>query len=179
MDQVSHKRCTKCGKVKPLDEFYRDRAWYRGACKVCMRKRTAARHREVRGESVREFSAAYKAIHLYLVAHFPKAGICEECGETTKTQYALIHGRPYSRDLQDYRELCSRCHGQYDHGGERCYAAKLTLAQVMEIRRRYTPDGGPHSRRALAAEFGVHPNTITNAVTGRNWAASADPEVEP
>jgi hypothetical protein len=58
--------------------------------------------------------AGYRAIHIYLNAHFPKTGTCEECGVSGKTDYALIKGRAYSRDRADYRELCKRCHNRYD-----------------------------------------------------------------
>ena len=61
--------------------------------------------------------ASYRAIHTYLSKHFPKSGICEECGEAKPTDYALIKGREYSRDRTDYRELCRRCHVFYDETG--------------------------------------------------------------
>ncbi len=64
--------------------------------------------------------ASYGAIHAYLRKHFPKAGICEECGQAKRTDYALIKGREYSRNREDYRELCERCHIRYDDiGGSR------------------------------------------------------------
>lgn len=39
----SMKRCTKCGKLKPLSEFYRDsyqKSGYRPSCKICSKKQT-------------------------------------------------------------------------------------------------------------------------------------------
>jgi hypothetical protein len=57
----------------------------------------------------------YRAVHTYLQKHFPKTGVCDECGETRKTDYALIKGRQYSRERADYRELCKRCHNEYDN----------------------------------------------------------------
>ena len=62
--------------------------------------------------------ASYGAIHTYLRKHFPKTGTCDECGTTGKrTEYALIKGREYSRDREDYRELCKLCHNRYDETG--------------------------------------------------------------
>jgi hypothetical protein len=58
--------------------------------------------------------AGYEAIHIYLNDHFPKVGICDECKHPRRTHYALITGRSYSRNRDDYRELCSPCHGRYD-----------------------------------------------------------------
>jgi hypothetical protein len=71
--------------------------------------------------------ASYRAIHTYLSKHFPKSGICEECGEVKPTDYALIHGREYSRDRADYRELCRRCHVFYDETGYCSYWKKQGL----------------------------------------------------
>jgi hypothetical protein len=68
---------------------------------------------KLRGEGV----ASYGAIHLYLRNHFPKSGVCDECGRTVRTDYALIKGRAYSRNREDYRELCRRCHVLYDDLG--------------------------------------------------------------
>lgn len=182
MEELSHKTCTACGEVKPLSEFYAHptgRGGLRPNCKACVRARSARRHAAYRAAHPRsdpEPSMAYKAIHLYLNAHFPKAGACDECGAQGRTHYALIHGREYSRNREDYRELCSPCHGQYDAGGERSSSVKLTADQVAEIRRRYTPSSGgggkglhPNSAESLAREFGVHRNTVANIVSGRSW----------
>ena len=63
---------------------------------------------------------SYNALHTYLRKHFPKSGICDECGEAKRTEYALIKGSEYSRNREDYRELCKLCHNRYDEiGGSR------------------------------------------------------------
>lgn len=59
--------------------------------------------------------------------------------------------------------------------GEAHHAAKLTTAQVAEIRRRYVrrrPGGVPPgcSQRELAAEFGVNPTAISRVVSGTRRA---------
>lgn len=50
---------------------------------------------------------------------------------------------------------------------ERNGRAKLTEDQVAAIRERYAAGGTSH--RALAAEYGVHHETIRAALTGRTW----------
>ena len=126
--------------------------------------------------------ASYSAIHHFLIRNFPKAKICDQCREPAKTQYAVIHGRPYSRKREDYRELCPTCHAKYDQGGERNPQARLTEIQVQEIRRRYRPQEGGRPRgippgpregssKALAAEFGVSHTTILRIVRGIKWSA--------
>jgi hypothetical protein len=49
--------------------------------------------------------------------------------------------------------------------GERAGAAKLTEAQVQEIRRRFVKG----TATALGAEFGVAHSTILRIISGRNW----------
>ena len=59
--------------------------------------------------------ASMSAVHHALARAKPKTGVCDECGEEAATQYAFDHrlGK-HTRDPDDYRELCSRCHGAYD-----------------------------------------------------------------
>lgn len=60
--------------------------------------------------------ASESAIHKWLNAHYPKTGICEECGDFgRRTHYAFKrHPEPYTRSRNDYRELCSSCHRRFD-----------------------------------------------------------------
>ncbi len=51
--------------------------------------------------------------------------------------------------------------------GENCWKAKLTAAQVLEIRARYKTPGW--SRRTLAAKYGVSMPTIKAICNRRNW----------
>jgi DNA-binding XRE family transcriptional regulator len=109
---------------------------------------------------------SYVTVHKYLACRYPKTGVCENCQKARVTEFALRHGRVLSRERADYLELCCSCHRHYD-GGENHYRAKLTWAQVREIRRRYV--AGSTSQRKLAAEFGVARTTIGAVVSGRTW----------
>jgi len=116
-------------------------------------------------------AAGYHALHDYLGKHFPKAGVCDECDMTAKTQYAVIHGRKYSRKRDDYRELCASCHAAYDYDlrhkpGEKNGCAKLTEDDVREIRRRYA---GGETQAALGREYGVGQTTISWIVNRKHW----------
>ena len=54
-------------------------------------------------------------LHQYVKRHFPKAGVCEACGEQSKTDYAFLrHPEPYTRSRSDYSELCRSCHMRHD-----------------------------------------------------------------
>jgi len=50
--------------------------------------------------------------------------------------------------------------------GESHGSAKLTEEKVVEIRRRHSEG---EAVKALAAEFGVNPSTVSNIVARRIW----------
>jgi hypothetical protein len=54
--------------------------------------------------------------------------------------------------------------------GEKNGAAKLTAAQVTEIRERYIPGSRTVGSRALAREYGVSDRQIGRIVDGSKWA---------
>lgn len=57
--------------------------------------------------------------------------------------------------------------------GERSPHAKLSFAQVQEIRKRYA--GGSVTQVVLAEEYGVTYRTVGRAVRGRSWKSSERP----
>lgn len=61
--------------------------------------------------------------------------------------------------------------------GERCSYAKLTDAQVAEIRARYAQGG--ISQRQLGELYGVSRSTICNIVMNTAWKHVAGPDDEP
>ena len=76
-------------------------------------------------------AAGVGALHTYVRKYFPKSGVCEECGKrTSRTEYALIKGRQYSRDRSDYRELCKLCHNRYDEISDKRWRGVVTARQV-------------------------------------------------
>ena len=55
------------------------------------------------------------AAHKWLAQHYPKTGVCEECGWPEETQWAYLHHpAPYTLARGDYRELCRSCHAAFD-----------------------------------------------------------------
>jgi hypothetical protein len=53
---------------------------------------------------------SYMAVHQWLRRNFKKSGKCSSCGRVdVKTQWANKSGK-YLRDIQDYIELCRKCH---------------------------------------------------------------------
>ena len=48
----------------------------------------------------------------------------------------LINGRPYSRNREDYRELCHGCHMRYDHKG-RIHTPEARARMSAGLKRRW------------------------------------------
>jgi hypothetical protein len=132
-----------------------------------------ARHHDWKGDA-----AGYMGLHTWLGRHYPKTGICEECGKPSKrTEYALTHGREHSRNRDDYRELCTRCHVLYDRGGVKLCPAtiakigKLTEDAVREIRHQRRQGA---SLKSLAEIYGVSRPAISEAANGKTWTHVRD-----
>ncbi len=56
---------------------------------------------------------AYKALHKRIGRKFKKTGVCEKCNQTKKTQWANKENK-YLEVREDWMELCSLCHVNYD-----------------------------------------------------------------
>jgi hypothetical protein len=58
---------------------------------------------------------SYYGIHVWLQKHHPKSGVCSECGEAKRTEWAFLrHPEPHTREISDYREMCRQCHARLD-----------------------------------------------------------------
>ncbi len=64
----------------------------------------------------------------------------------------------------------SRRHPEHVRRGERHHAARLTAAQVRDIRHRASLG---ESQRLLASDFGVSRSNIGLIVTGKTWRAAS------
>lgn len=115
-------------------------------------------------------------MHTWLRKHCPKTGTCDECGHSGRTDYALIHGHAYSRDGEDYREMCHSCHMQYDNGGKATGPSMpgvtnpnsvLDDEKVREIRCALSSG---ELQRDIAKRFGVSKSLISNINLGLSWS---------
>jgi hypothetical protein len=60
----------------------------------------------------------YIEIHSWNNKYYPKTKVCSKCEKfNTKTEWALVHGKKHSRGIENYMELCLRCHRKYDFEG--------------------------------------------------------------
>lgn len=57
--------------------------------------------------------------HEFVRARKPKSDICEFCWKKKPLQLANMKNHVYTRKIEDYKWLCSKCHNDYDKRGKR------------------------------------------------------------
>lgn len=118
-------------------------------------------------------STSYGAIHRHLQRHFIKTGQCVRCESIRRTEFALITGRAYSRNREDYLELCVPCHRRYDGNlppvmlGAANPSVRINEAIVVEARMLHSL--GEHSGRELARKYGIGKTTMQKALNRETW----------
>jgi hypothetical protein len=75
-----------------------------------------------------------------------------------------------AQNMQDKVERGRQAH----NSGEKNGSAKLTEAQVAEIRATYVQNSKEFGSRALAQKFGVSKLAIQRIISGRRWSALKD-----
>jgi hypothetical protein len=127
-------------------------------------------------------------------AHAFLGGKCVMCGtvedlhvdhfdvRTKEEAFAKFWNWPKDRFYAELRKcqlLCAVHHKEKTKHegshlkGENNPASKLTVAQVLEIRRRYRKGSQTDGVRALAREFGVCRQTVTFVIEYRTWTRHA------
>lgn len=61
---------------------------------------------------------SYSGLHKWVTEHKGKAKMCINCQSTISVQWAS-KSHKYLRNIDDWLELCSKCHGIYDSGKNR------------------------------------------------------------
>lgn len=159
--------------------------------------KTLLREYQKQGISLREYSN----IHTYLLAHNTKKGICTNCMgvvgiKIKRTEWALMPGKKYSKNIKNYSELCSSCHKKQD------YTEELRAFQSDRMKRgfksgkltsqwpRHTSEKHPTNRPVLkldsktlkvldeyrslefaAQQFNGVSSSISNCISGRSHTA--------
>lgn len=67
------------------------------------------KHHNWKGEKV-----GYRAIHIWVSNRLGKAQICSKCGEYEKKVHWANVDHKYRRDIDDYVNLCTKCHYRFD-----------------------------------------------------------------
>lgn len=71
----------------------------------------------------------YRIVHTWLNKNYGKANHCEHCSKPSKRfEYALKHGFKHERNIDNYIQLCTKCHRLYDMTPEKRVKATQHLA---------------------------------------------------
>lgn len=92
----------------------------------------------------------------------PRLVAAHKNGNPTDNRASNIRWCTQAENIADKKE-----HGTL-LSGEKHPQAKLTAAQVLEIRKRYVPGRGGGAF-ALAREYGINPEYLRIVATGRKW----------
>ena len=61
-------------------------------------------------------NASGNGMHTWVRKNFVKSGVCSKCGKEGKTDRAFLrHPEPYTRNIEDYAEMCRSCHMRMDY----------------------------------------------------------------
>jgi hypothetical protein len=101
----------------------------------------------------------YGNLHSWIKRKLGKAKKCEQCGSTTRVQWANV-SHLYKRDLDDYVQLCNWCH--FKHDG----IAKLDWKRVEKIRE--LANNGI-IQTDIAKKYDVDQTTISKIVNNITW----------
>jgi hypothetical protein len=89
-------------------------------CKSCSNKNRKGKYKIYKGFNIDNKNPAwkgdkvsYKSLHQWIQRKKGKAKMCEKCHSLRKVGWANKDHK-YSRNLNDWIELCHVCHGKYD-----------------------------------------------------------------
>ena len=122
---MEHKSCWKCGKIKPLAEFYNNSAKKDGKateCKLCSKAHDAIRNkRPKRAARAKVTAETRRAISRGVLT---RPAVCSKCGKTGNIH---AHHDDYNRTL-DVKWFCPKCHARYHNSkGRAIHASNQTL----------------------------------------------------
>lgn len=107
LETIEKMRRSKIGKrVSIATEFTRDRV-------------LGEKNNKWKGDGV-----DYYALHSWIIRKYGKASICEQCGSKNRVQWASKNYK-YTRDREDWLNLCNKCHRRYDSKNGWGVATKL------------------------------------------------------
>lgn len=115
-------------------------------------------------------------VHRWLKRSFGKASRCEniECqtSYSKRFEWALIHGKDYDKERENFIQLCCSCHRKYDYTDEQKKkvsianigkkASEETKKKMSLVKHNYT------SRILLDTQAGVYYETVGEAAKYNN-----------
>lgn len=85
---------------------------------IALIKSKVVRATQEKSTSWKGDKAGYYAVHIWLKKYYGKAYMCSasNCsGKSQNYQWALIKGKKYTHDVDNFMQLCRSCHSKYDY----------------------------------------------------------------
>ncbi len=108
-------------------------------------------------------------VHTWLFRTYGRANKCisPTCTKKFKVyNWALIHGKKYEKNLDNFMQLCISCHKKYDGTGS-MEKRKLNADQIRQIRLLVSIEHV--SQRKIAAMFNISQTTVGKILMGRTY----------
>lgn len=97
----------------------------------------------------------YKNCHAYINRHYGKATKCENLDCTYQNpkrfEWALIKGKIYSKDINDYLQLCPSCHRKYDFTEEK----RINMSNAHKGKIRLNQRGNKNNKSKPIEQFNL------------------------
>lgn len=93
-----------------------DAPWNKGTKGVVKANKTSFKSKDMIGDKNNRWKdddVGYYGLHTWVQRKKGKAKICEKCGSKENVQWAN-KSHEYKRDIDDWLELCFKCHRKYD-----------------------------------------------------------------
>ena len=119
-------KCKKCGLM--FNPLYASKGFF--CSQKCSVKKDSEHH------AWKKDLTNYFSIHSYLKKY--KKGKCIECGDEGMTHLANLHEKPHERNIENYKELCVKCHVAYDTTDNRTKQWLVNLSKSPSHCKRIT-----------------------------------------
>jgi hypothetical protein len=105
------RKCLRCNKEKWFPKCRILAGGGKYCSQDCSNKSTA---RKGKDNPNYKKKVGYYGVHSWLYTNFGKATVCEKCGNQKKVQWAKLKGKSYLRKRENFWQLCTICHIEYD-----------------------------------------------------------------
>jgi hypothetical protein len=123
------------------------------------------------GDGIRKNRLVHRLVYMQAFGNIPSGLlVCHKCDNPSCINLDHLWLGTPEANMKD-RDRKQRGNFSRNVSGSRNPRAKLTLDQVLEIRKRHVAAArvGPNTTSALAAEFGVHRTHIQRVVRKDQW----------
>lgn len=127
-DALIFRGSTRCYSCAQKERFNRNDIWNKGTKGVMKPNKTSFVKNDPRITEENAYQwkgdmVGYKNLHNWVYKNLGKAVWCSHCMSTVTVQWANV-SHEYKRDLNDWMQLCVKCHKKYDKNAGKGHSKK-------------------------------------------------------